>query len=505
MDENKKEFEIDLFELFQHFWKHKLLILILAVACATAMFVRTEFFVDDTYTASGVLYIRSDVSTEEENTGISNSDITTARNLTTTYIETLRLRSFLQDVAKDPAVLEKTKVLYSDTQIRRMLSVVTVNETEYLRISVTGTDPNAVQAIAKCICDKADDKFKDTFKGGEAVIVDEVPKVEELSANSKGVVRNTLIGAIIGMVIAVAFLFIRKMLDRRLHRSEEIKTRYDISILGETAQILEEGKKPKNKTSTDADNVKRVINSQTDFDTIETYKSIRTNIMFSIPKQEGGKVILLTSAAPGEGKTTTSVNTAITFAQMGAKVILLDCDLRKARVHRYLQIKRDNGISNLICGYIELAKAIKQNVRQNLDVLTAGDIPPNPAELLETEQFGKLIGVLREHYDYIILDTPPITVVTDAAIVTKHCDGVVLVTREGNTSHDLLSIAVNELKKADATIFGAIVHDCSEKRKKYYYQGNHKYSYKYSYKYKYNYHYGDEPTMKTDRAQKVKK
>ncbi len=488
MDESKNTMEIDLLELFQHFWKHKIFILILTVACAAVMFLRTAFFVDYTYTASGVLYIRSDAGTDDIGGSITTSEIQAARTLSKTYIETLKMRSFLMEVSNE------TGNVYSWKQINKMTSVSAINDTEYISVSVTTTDPQKSYDIASCICSKAHTKFAETFKGGEATVVDAVIYPEQ--ADSKGLVKMTALGAILGIVIAAAILFVRKMLDRKLHRSDEITNRYDVSILGETAQLLEDANKKKKDLPKDHDQIKRVINPETDFDTLETYKSIRTNIMFSIPQKDQGKVILLTSACPGEGKTTTAINAAITFAQMGAKTILLDCDLRKARVHRYLQLKRNNGVTNLICGYTELAKAIKKDIRENLDILTAGDIPPNPAELLETEQFGKLISVLREHYDYIILDTPPITVVTDAAVMAKHADGIVLVTRQEKTTHDLLSIAIAEIRKTQTPILGAIVHDCSEKRKKYYYHSG----YKYSYKYKYNYHYGDEPTMKSPKS-----
>ena len=128
--------------------------------------------------------------------------------------------------------------------------------------------------------------------------------------------------------------------------------------------------------------ISRILTEQTDFTTVETYKSIRTSVLFSVPKSDTGKVIVVTSSAPNEGKTTTVINLAITFAQMGAKVVLLDCDLRKARVHKYLGLERMDGISNVLCGFVDLEKAIKRSVRENLDCITAGAIPPNPAGII---------------------------------------------------------------------------------------------------------------------------
>ncbi len=242
----------------------------------------------------------------------------------------------------------------------------------------------------------------------------------------------------------------------------------------------------------------RVLTDQTDFNTIETYKSIRTSIMFSIPKSDKGKVIVVTSSSPNEGKTTTTINLAITFAQMGAKVILIDGDLRKARVHKYMGLERTDGLSNVLCGFIDLEKAIKRSVRENLDCLTAGAIPPNPAELLETEEFGSLLQTLQESYDYIFVDTPPVTVVTDAIITTKHSTGAVVIVRENYTNYDFLDETMENLRLANAKVLGVIMVDCNERSSRYgYYKRGkygykYKYGYRYGYKYGYNYQYGDE-------------
>lgn len=239
-------------------------------------------------------------------------------------------------------------------------------------------------------------------------------------------------------------------------------------------------KKTKN---VDADNALRVINEKSNFDTVETYKSIRTNIMFSLPKSDNGRIIAITSAAPGEGKTTTSINLAITIAQTGNKVLLIDCDLRKSRVHRYLQIDRGEGITNILCGFSEFDKAIRKNVRDNLDVLTSGEIPPNPAEILQAEAFAALIAGLKDSYDYIIIDTPPVTVVTDAIIVTKQCDGIVLVIKEDQTGYDMLDETVDAIRKANTKIIGAIYLANESKSQKYGYYKHGKYKYKYDYRY----------------------
>lgn len=237
-----------------------------------------------------------------------------------------------------------------------------------------------------------------------------------------------------------------------------------------------------------------ILDESSSFDTVETYKSIRTNIMFSIPKSEQAKVIAITSSVPGEGKSTTSINLAITFAQMGARVLLMDCDLRKARIHRYLELERQDGVTNVLCGFIGIDKALKRDVRPNLDCLTGGEIPPNPAELLETKEFGNLINELKTRYDYIFIDTPPVTVVTDATIVMKHCAGVVVVVRKDVTNFNLLDITVDDIAKTGATPLGFVILGGEQKVKKYgYYRSKYGNRRGYKYGYQYGYHYGDNP------------
>ncbi len=212
------------------------------------------------------------------------------------------------------------------------------------------------------------------------------------------------------------------------------------------------------------------------FAKVESYKVVRTNIMFSLPKSEEGKVIAITSSVPKEGKTTSSINLAITFAQLGSRVIIVDCDLRKPRVHRYLKQELGEGVSNVICGYSTLDTCIRKNVRAGLDMITAGEIPPNPVEILTSDEFKKMIATLRESYDYIFLDTPPITVVTDAVVVSPVCSGLVLVAKADFTTFDLLDDTIESLKKADAKILGFMLNNVEGKGKGYKYD---KYKYEY--------------------------
>jgi len=234
-------------------------------------------------------------------------------------------------------------------------------------------------------------------------------------------------------------------------------------------------KTPKRKTISPAD---RVLGFNSTFAMTESYKSIRTNIMYSMPKTNSGKVLVITSATPDDGKTTTCTNLALTFAQTGAKVLLIDCDLRKPRIHRHLSLERKDGISNVLCGFAELDKAIKRNVRDNLDVLTSGETPPNPVELLGSAEFEEMINTLKEKYDYILFDTPPVNAVADALAIVPTVKNVVFVCRCGISVTKEVQKAISALEFTNAKILGFITIDAHQKKADYYQKYSSYYNYK---------------------------
>lgn len=235
----------------------------------------------------------------------------------------------------------------------------------------------------------------------------------------------------------------------------------------------------KQKASTSA-NMSRILSANSDFATAETYKSVRTNIMFSLPKSDKAKLITVSSACPGEGKTTTAINLAITFAQTGMKTLIVDCDLRKSRVHRYLGIERKVGLSNVLCGFASFNDAVRRNVRPNLDCLTSGELPPNPAELLVSKEFTNFLSNIGDCYDYVILDTPPMNVVTDAIVVSKATTGLVLVLRKGISTYTMMDKVAESVSNSNINLLGVIFLGNNEKRRPYGYGYKNRYIYEYS-------------------------
>lgn len=220
------------------------------------------------------------------------------------------------------------------------------------------------------------------------------------------------------------------------------------------------------KSSSYVDKSKNVINGDSKFAIVEGYKIARTNLVFSLSAAES-KIVVVTSWSKGEGKSTATANLAISFSKMGKKVLLLDCDLRRPNLHNLLRIQNNAGISEVVSKLKTADEVINKDVLPCLDVLTAGAIPPNPSELLASQGFESLLHSMEERYDYIIIDTPPIGIVTDSLILKDFICGYVLVVREKVTTHGDIEKALQSINLADSKVIGFLKVGCTMTEKKY--------------------------------------
>lgn len=233
--------------------------------------------------------------------------------------------------------------------------------------------------------------------------------------------------------------------------------------------IFKRRKKEKNLHS---ENV-NVITDKTNYRIVESYKSLRANINFAIPSA-GCKKIMISSSYSGEGKTTTCINLGVTIAQTGASVVLIDCDLRRPKIHKYLNIDNNIGISSYLSNMAELEKIIKDTDISNLKVITVGITPPNPAELISGAKMKELLEEIEKIADYIIIDTPPICIVSDALPLSKLCDGVILMVRHMQTTHTNIKESLEKLNFAGAHVIGMVLNGIKIKHN---YKSYNKYSY----------------------------
>jgi len=206
----------------------------------------------------------------------------------------------------------------------------------------------------------------------------------------------------------------------------------------------------------------------------EAYRTLRTNISFSAIDEEL-KVLMVTSAGPGEGKSTTVANLAATYAQSDKRTVLVELDLRKPTVHKIFKLSNRLGISHVLTKQATLEEVIQDTAIPNLSAITAGMIPPNPSELVGSKALGKIIEQLCELFDQVIIDTPPVLALTDAQLISTHCDGVVLVAEAGKVKRSALLDAKERLEIVKAKIIGVVVNNAKRKARDdyyYYYYGH---------------------------------
>lgn len=223
------------------------------------------------------------------------------------------------------------------------------------------------------------------------------------------------------------------------------------------------------------------VGSDAPFQFVEAYKSLRTNLEF-LSSAGNCKTILITSSVPEEGKSNVAVNLAMTLTASGNRVVLVDCDLRKPTISRYMRIPRNHaGLTNVITSKDEgaLAAALVRVKDSGITVLTAGTIPPNPTELLSAPMAEKIFTSLQKAFDYVIVDTPPVSLVTDAAVLCRMADGVLLVVRPGVTTIQSAQLSKKNLEAVNAHILGVVMNGYNGK------QSGRRDGYSYAYSYSY--------------------
>ena len=201
----------------------------------------------------------------------------------------------------------------------------------------------------------------------------------------------------------------------------------------------------------------------------EAYRSLRSNIEYSSFDDEY-RVIVVTSSVPGEGKSTTSGNLAIALAQSGNSVLLVDCDMRKPSIHKKFKISNAAGTAELLLRK-KLFEEVANKYNENLTIITAGKIPPNPSEMLASRAMTAFIEEMKNEFKYIILDTPPLQAVTDAQVLSTKADGVLLIVRAGSTKREMVFNSVDLIKKVQGKVIGTVLNGVENKKNNYYYYG----------------------------------
>jgi len=328
-------------------------------------------------------------------------------------------------------------------------------------------------------------RFKETslteeMKTGNIRIIDkaEVPQ-SPVKPKKK---RNILLAVIVGLTLGIGTAFFLEYLDNTIKLPEDVKEHLEIPYLGPVPAI----------TSNDmpAHVARELVTVHSPKSAAsESYRSIRTGILFS-SADEAPRTILITSASPSEGKTITVVNLGVAMANAGSRVLILDCDMRRPRIHKIFGLDRKIGVSSILVGTGNDKDAIVPSSVENLDILPVGPIPPNPSEIIGSKKMDLLLNALKKQYDRVLIDSPPISAVTDAVILAQMADSLLLVVRAGETPRQIIQHALAQVRNVNANILGAILNAVSVGRDSYYY-------YQYYY-----YYYGDDGDRKKKHQRK---
>ena len=473
---------------------NKIWLLITAtVVFGVGAFLVSEFVITPRYESFTTMYVKNSAISTDPDASVALNDLYASKSLASTYMTVLSSNAVMEQVGTkltelydidDLAMIftvKNDKIRVSS--IKRCFSMSAVNETEVIRITANTPNPEISADMCNILAQIAPDFLIRVVGAGSVEIIDSA--VPDKSPVSPNVPLVSLIGAVIGFSMAVFFVLLLDYFDDTVKDTEELSERFKKAILGEVQMIDVDKAKGKIKSKSKRTSTHEQRSLLTDegipFNVVESYKTIRSNIVFTLGTSQK-KVIAVSSANPREGKSTTAANIAIALAQTGSSVLLIDADLRKPVQHKIFKLSNSDGLSTLIIQASKEEASIKKDVARGLDLLPSGPIPPNPSELLSSDRFKTLIEQFSRKYDFIIIDTPPVNVVSDAMVLKDSITGILLVLKYSYTTYEALSGSMKQMELVKANILGFVLNEID-------YSRSSRYSY-YKYYGKYGYSYG---------------
>lgn len=488
-------FEIDLKRIAERLLHRIWLIVLMSVLGAIAAFAFTYYFITPQYQSSAMFYVNnSKLSLGDTTIGISAGDISASRGLVESHIVILKARTTLNDII-DCSGVERTL-----SELRGMISAAPVNSTEIFEVVVTGPDPYEAERIARAIADVLPKRIETIVEGSSAKVVDTA--IVPAGPSSPSYTKNVIVGFMLFMLGTIAVIVLQILFDTTIRTEESVAQLTSYPVLASVPNMLSTGKGKyysyDSRAAKENTSGKRaLLGEDVSFMASEAYKLLRTKLQFSFTDDEGCRVIGLSSAMAGEGKSLTSVNLAYSLAQLNKRVILIDCDMRRPTLAEKMKLRKTPGLSNWLTGQENISELLQRctlkEAKGAFDVITAGQTPPNPVELLSSEKMTKTLTLLRKSYDYILLDLPPVGEVSDALAVANQVDGMLLVVRQDYCNRNALLATVNQFEFIESKILGVVYNCASESGNGYGYKGRYKkYGYRYYRKYDSKKHQGQK-------------
>ena len=482
------ELEIDLSRLFGALLKRAWIIGIVSVFCAILTLVYTVAFVSPKYDSSAKFYVNNSSLDVGIDSIISASDLSASKELVQSYIVILNTRETL-DAVIDYAGVDRTY-----REVKSMISATSVADTEIFQVVVTCEDPVEAEQIADAIAYVLPKRISSIIDGTSAKVVESA--VLPAGASSPNYTKNTMLGFVLGLVIMAAIVVVLELLDVTIRAEEDISRVCRHPILASVPDMMASGKgapqygygKDKSAENNAQDRPVAFYGNRIGFAASESYKLLRTKLQFSFTEDNGCRVIGVTSAMVSEGKSLTSINLAYSLAELGKRVILLDADMRRPTLAEKLKLNKKPGLSSCLTGQGDLNNLIQRcNVSggdKSFFVITAGQNPPNPVELLSSSKMNLVLETLRKYYDYVIVDLPPVKEVSDSLAIADKLDGMLLVVRQNYCNRADLNDTVRQLEFVNAKVLGVVFNGVSETGKGYGRKYKNRYYKNYGYYYR---------------------
>lgn len=420
-----------------------------------------SFTTTSTYHSTARVFISTEVSNSAEQ--FYAGAFTTQR--VASYADLATSRELMQRVVK------RLDLNLTAHQLSDKVSAEVVPDTVLIDVEVRDPSPQVAQQIAKVAAEELADYLTEVETSGEsdstvkATIVN--PADYDPDPVAPRTLLNTVVAGILGLLLGIAVAVARELLDTSVSSAEDVEKTLDSPVL---ASVGYDGDVPKQPLISD---------SSSHAPRVEAFRLLRTNLQF-LNLDRTPRSIVITSALPGEGKTSTAANLAIALAQTGRRVLLIDGDLRRPKAAGVLGLERSVGFTTVLVGRAELKDSIQRHAESGIFFLASGPIPPNPTEVLQSNTARALLDRVSEMFDMVIIDAPPLLPVSDAAIIARDVDGAILVVRHGKTTREQLRQAGQRLSHVDANLLGVTVN-MTPKR------SGRGYGYGYGYEYEYTY------------------
>ena len=434
---NGKTYEIDLDRVVAavkaRFW----LPVVAAVLGALVCFGCASYLVTPKYQARSIFYVNNSASALNESMlSITSADITASRGLVESYIVILNTRETLVEI------LEEARSQRTPEELEKMLSAGAVNATELFQVVAESPDPVEAELLADAVALVLPRRIASIVEGSSAKVVDAA--ILPSRPSSPDIPKWTAIGGLGTFGVVLMLVVLRAVFDVSIHTEQDIVRLCAFPVLASVPDMEKTG-----ETWTK-------IGEDIPFGAGEAYKLLRTKLQFYFGDQEDMtcRIIGLSSAKAGEGKSLTSINLAHSLSQLGVRVLLVDCDLRRPTVAEKLGCTQSPGLSEFLAGQGQMETFIRQE--QGFHLIPSGRVPPNPLELLSSTRFPRLLKRLRSSYDYILLDLPPVGEVGDALAVSRQADGLLMVVRKDKCDRKSLSAALNQLAFVNVKILGMV-------------------------------------------------